>query len=151
MVHLLTHTRNPCERLEVKRRCEVTIKDCHNSEALLDSASEFGNESRKSKEEKGGMSASNKMTGRLSAHSLGRESGALRSKRLKDGKTGHRRGTAKVFKGALQKDALKKGPEKKSLIGRVQQRDYIHEQSLPRLKRGESKGDGYRRRKARDM
>ena len=67
----------------------------------LDSASEFGNEGRRSKEgEKkkgggGGMSAFDKRRRRLSAHSLGQASGALRSKRLKDGKTALRRGTAK--------------------------------------------------------
>ena len=80
-------------------------------EALLDSTSEFGNEGRRSKEEKkkrggGGMSAFDKRTGRVSAHSLRRVSSALRSKRLKDGKTALRRGTAKVFKGVLEKDVL---------------------------------------------
>ena len=69
------------------------------SEALLDSASEFGNECGRSKEEKKkggrGMSAFDKRTGRVSAHSLGRASSALRSKRLKDGKMALRRGTAK--------------------------------------------------------
>ena len=78
-------------------------------EALLDSTSEFGNEGRRSKEDKkggGGMSAFDKRTGRVSAHSLRRASSALRSKRLKDGKTALRRGTAKVFKCALEKDVL---------------------------------------------
>ena len=46
----------------------------------------------------------------MSAHSLGRASSALRSKRLSDGKTALRRGTAK---GALERDALTKG----SLLG----------------------------------
>lgn len=31
MVHLLTHTRNPCERFEVERRCEATIKEWQGS------------------------------------------------------------------------------------------------------------------------
>ena len=57
------------------------------------------------KRKKGGMSVFDKRTGRVSAHSLGRASSALRSKRLKDGKMALRRGTAK---GALEKDALKK-------------------------------------------
>ena len=74
-------------------------------EALFDSASEFGNEGRRSKEEekkKGGMSAFDKRIGRVSAHSLGRASSALRSKRLKDGQTALRRVTGKSFKGALE-------------------------------------------------
>ena len=43
----------------------------------------------------GGMSAFDKRTRRVLAHSVGQASGALRSKRLKDGKTALRRGTAK--------------------------------------------------------
>ena len=44
----------------------------------------------------------------MSAHSLVRTSSALRSKRPKEGKTALRRGTAKVVKAALEKDALKR-------------------------------------------
>ena len=54
------------------------------------------------------MLAFDKRTGRVSAHSLGRASSALRSKRLKEGKTVLRSGTAKVVKAALEKDALKR-------------------------------------------
>jgi hypothetical protein len=59
------------------------------SVALSDSASEFRNEGRKYKEEKGGcqtLSAFDKRAGRVSAHLLGRASSVLRSKRLKDGR-----------------------------------------------------------------
>ena len=57
----------------------------------------------------------------MSAHSLVRASSALRSKRPKEGKTALRRGTAKVVKAALEKDALKRGcSEKKCCIGGVQ-------------------------------
>ena len=42
-----------------------------NTEALLESASEFGSEGRRYKEEMGGMSAFDKRAGRVSAHSLG--------------------------------------------------------------------------------
>jgi hypothetical protein len=68
-------------------------------DALLDSASEFRNEGRRCKEEKGGgMSAFDKRAGRVSAHSLGRASCVLRSKRLKMGKwhtEGEREGHSK--------------------------------------------------------
>ena len=55
------------------------------------------------------MSAFDKRTGHMWAHLLGRAFSALRSKRLKGGKMALRRRTAKVFKGTLEKDALKRG------------------------------------------
>jgi hypothetical protein len=57
------------------------------------------------------MSAFDKRTGRVSAHSLGRASSALRSKRLKDGKwhtEGELKGnskTAKVKDGLLRESS----------------------------------------------
>jgi hypothetical protein len=61
-------------------------READSNEALSDSASEFRNEGRRYKEENGGMSAFDKRAGRVSAHSLGRASSVLRSKRLKDGR-----------------------------------------------------------------
>ena len=87
-------------------------------EALLESASEFGNEDRRYKEEKGGMSAFDKRTGRVSAHLPGRASSVLRSKRLKDGKRHTARGTEKDALEKGLKGRLKKGQEGSS-IGRV--------------------------------
>ena len=89
-------------------------------EALFDSASKFGNEGRRSKEEKDRGDVSIRQKDRTHVgYSLGQASSALRSKRLKDGQTALRRGTAKVFKGALEKDALKRVLYRKSPVARL--------------------------------
>ena len=83
------------------------------SEALLDSASEFGNEDKRYKEGRWGMSAFDKRTGRVSAHLLGRASSVFRSKRQKGGK---QRTEGELQRGALKK-ALKGDLNKGSPLG----------------------------------
>ena len=94
-----------------------------------------GIEGRRYKEERWGMSAFDKRTGHVSAHSLGRASSALRSERLIDGKQ-HTEGNCK--------DALKKGS-----VLRESGSTIIYMILLPKVQR--RKDDAWRRCKTRDI